>query len=392
MNALIESIKKIGAGIIVIILIIMMGVTFSSQPMDEILSILAGGGKLGHFQGKEISGRVYMLAYDQCQERYRMFGTVPDYILDQCTANEIKNLYVIPGIGSHLGIRLSKAEAEKQINEAAVAAFRAQNADLAHSDDRLTLREIYNLEIQRNPLEVRMAVENTMRTYNALRTFPVPESVKNAAAAGESITFNVKAVHYTTVDLLRSMDSGVTITEEEIKKAYEEDQKAKPEAEKKPYDSEKERIRNQLQTEKKQARLNEARKTLSELKSGFTLDDVTRITGITAETLGEKNLNSLNSVALGSGSPVAMNKSGIYAAIAEARSADTYTAGPFEDGDRTYYLEISGVKTGTHAETDEGKAAETEVYYGSYMLQYLLDQEAVLGDFLFRPQTAEAAN
>jgi hypothetical protein len=387
-NGLLETLKRVGAGLIVGVLIIMMGVTFSSQPMDEILSILSGGGKLGHFSGKEISGRVVMLAHNQCQDRYSQFGQVPDYIINQCVSNEVKSLYVIPSLGQHLGIEISKKELEKTVYKDVVAAYKNQDS-AAESDDRLSLKELYYEEMQRNPMEVRLALDNTRRSYNAFRAFPVPDSVKQAQSKADSISFVLKAVHYTTVDLLRSLDSKVTITEEEIKKAYAEEQKSKPEAEKRPFESQKELVSNRLASEKKQKDLQVVKEALGKLEKGkYTLDDVFKLTGVSPQEIGQKSFNELKTVSLGSGSPVDMNKAEIYNTIAAAKASGISVSGPFQDGDKTYYIEISQV-TVSDKEIEAIDTTEPEVYHGAYLLQYLIDQEATKGNFLFKSESVQ---
>ena len=61
MNSAFGWMKRIGAIFVIIVLILMMGLIFSSQPIDEIIQVFSGGTNIGEFDGEQIPARYYSI-------------------------------------------------------------------------------------------------------------------------------------------------------------------------------------------------------------------------------------------------------------------------------------------------------------------------------------------
>lgn len=381
MNGPVDTIKKVGAGLIVLILIGMMGITFSSQPISEITAILSGQSGPGEFEGKEISRAMVNLALNQCKERYRSFGEIPDYFLNNCIENELKNLIVLPALGRKLGLDVPDSKVQKELMEAVESRYRSQSG-YADPDDRLDMREIYNRELQFNPLDVRKAIEATRSTYESLRDFPVSPDMKQASVATDGISMNIRYIQYSTSDLLKSLGKEVVVSEEEIREAYEKEQAEKKDEEKRPLEKERELIENRIRSEKRQVELAGLKSQLGALGETFELKKVSEITGISIESAGRVVLKKLKQVPAKKGAPLDLAKPEILAGIPAPGSS--LVAGPFTSGDQTYYVEIGDVRisdTPVLAEKIESETSNQGVYHAAYLLEQLVENESKRGNF-----------
>lgn len=386
MNKTAESIKKIGAGLLIIILAIMMGIMFSTQDISEITKILSGEDQVGSFQGKEISSRIYLLARNQCKRRYQAYGDVPEFLISNCVNDEVQSLYAIPSIGEKLGVKVSERLVKNQIMEAVRYQFEQQQ-EYADTDDHLSMKEIYNREIQYNPEDVRERIANTQAVVEVFKKFPYPEAMSIADLNAHQDRVSLNVIMYNNARLLKILDNKVTVTAEEVRAEYDKRQaEAKTEEDKKPFDKLKKLIAAQLKTENKQKKLSEVKSKLSELGDGPALNKVSEITGVAPEKRDNVELDRLAQMNF-YGEKVNLALPALLVHLGDAHKKSII--GPLQAGENTVYVEILDVKKSSKEPVAEELAqyqTQQEQYMASYLLQQLVKHEVEKGNFTLRKE------
>jgi hypothetical protein len=363
----IEIVKKIGAGLIIVILAIMMAITFSSQPIDEITSVIAGGSKIGTYDGKDISQQIFAYAMNNCRQRFESFGNIPDSFINQCAASQLKEIYALSSIGESLGLTVSRETTEKEVLESVQELHRQQQA--MDEEDRLSIEEIYRREIATLSIQGRRLFTSAILASKTLvgKHFPIPEDMASAGSNSTktALTFNV--VSFSNAELLQKLDTAVAVSEAEIRAEYDREQKLLEGDKKAPYESRKEVIVSRLKTLKKQERLSGMKERLSRLSEGYSLAEITSITGIPVQKVGPIKLRELASARVGN-QTLNLAAPGILTDLKPGR-----VTGPHQSNEYTVYAQLTSINTASGPSTER---AQFDDQIASSITQNLLDQEA----------------
>lgn len=399
MKRLLEGIKKGAAGFIVILLALLMGVTFSSQPVDEILDVITGSSSIGRFDGESISPRIYGQVDNHCRDQYREFGEIPDFLLQNCIEQGLQQMYVMPAVARRLGVNQSTSYTETQILEFVQQEFQRQQTE-ALPDDRVSMRELYRLEMQRNPIDLRVRSASTENLFRLFRE-PFMASTNMAQAISDTayITANMRIIKFNDADLLRAFGPTVTVTEEEILEEYENELSELPEEDQLSFERRREALEDRVRNRKRQAAVVEAKRSLSSLEEA-SLEEVQGITRIAPVNVGLVSMDSLPSLQIPGGSRVDASAPEVLEAFISAADGQTTLAGPIQQAaglqdsgsaasDATIFIEISGVQVSrAPAARPDGQTDENQMVSGLY-LQHIIEKEAERGNF--RLQVSPAA-
>lgn len=347
MDQILETIKKIGAGIIVIALIIMMGITFSSQPMDEIVSIISGGKQIGKFQGEQIRPEVYNYAANNCENYYRQFGEIPKTFIDQCISGQLKTLMVIPTVAQDMGLDVSEKRIHQDLVDQLREQVNLQNQSRLH-DDRISLEEAYRQEVSRFPMSLRVRLlryEMFNSTIGA--PFPVSKSELEESERAAGTVLSLDMVIFTNSQLLSGLTADAS--EQEMKELYEKDKreaelrakKEKKEFEAYPtFDNRRDFLFERIVSEKKSKQLEELKASFGNQRSGATLTQIADKTGSRVVKL-QIPLLQLNQVKLPTGKTIQLTNDKFLQDLAASKEG---LKGPYQDGENTIYLQVSSVK------------------------------------------------
>lgn len=367
MNQALESIKKIGATIIVIALVLIMAISFSSQDMSEILAILSGGSKIGSYRGEEIRPEVYRYAEESCKSRYRIEGGIPQVFLDQCTADTVRDMMVMPAVVTDLGLDVSEAQIQDRLISALRTEVEIQNRSRL-PDDRLSLEQMVHRELARFPLSLRLRLSRLglFQDYIAV-PFPVSEAETQALARAKDSVFELRVIAFTDTDLMKSFTAEAS--EEEMKDLYEKDKKeaeirAKKEKKEVTYPSYEERkefLKERILTEKKKKRLEELKASLGQRKD-LSLAVVSEKTKQNPDRVTVK-FSELNAVSLPSGKRLNLTGDRFLADVAVSRDG---LKGPYQDAETTIYLTVEQVKLAPAPNTVNTELSRNRAMYLSY--------------------------
>lgn len=378
---------KIGSGLVVVILVGMLALTFSGRNTRDInfIDILLGRSAIGSFNGENISTRMYSLADQNCRERYQQLvggGRIPEQLMTRCIASQLREVYILPKVAKDLGLDVSPSSIEKAALERARLNFKKQSSLAA--EDRMTLGELYRRELAYAPVDVQVRYQEAQRAFEKLaKGMPYPEAAVRAEELATKITMDVKFVRYTTADLLAELDDDVTITEEQIKKRFDEEQGKLSESQRKPYKDEREFVKNRVKSELKQLELAKVKEKLSKLPAGSSLEDVAKITGVKVHHAEGVTLEGLSAVKVDQGEVAKLN---LPAVLADLKGSSA-VSGPHQEGDHTVYLMITNVRVpDLTLETAklEKMSEEKGQRAGMMFLSYIMEEQASHGRFRVR--------
>lgn len=402
-----EDLKKIGAGITIVLLALMMTLMFSGQPIDEITGVFTGRAGAGGFAGEVIPMGTYAEVDAGCRDRIRQMtgGQAPEYFVRQCVSGQLKMLYVLPHIGHEVGIDVPKKKIQEDMAELARRQFEAQDEN-THPDDRLSMQELYNRLLQQSSVDLQRRSEVAEQVRRHFGTdFPEPRDLGQAEEMTREITLSLRLVRYTSDELLASIGGEVNVSEEEIRLAFEKEQDSVPEEKRKKYEDERKFVKNRLVQERKQAELSKVKQQLGDLKGDVKLEDVVGVTGIRPVTPGRVALDGLSRVDPRDGSgPLNLAIPGVLLDL--GRDGEVFVSGPHTVGSSTVYAEISDIRVPEkyRAESPRSVKAEAERAVdadaneggnrlAASLFNYLVEQAANRGRFeLYVPNQSPGGN
>jgi hypothetical protein len=391
MNNIWNLFTKIGAGLIVILLVIMLAITFSSQPIDEIISLISGASKAGSFNNEPILIKDYMFIYNECENQFQRYGLteIPPFLLQNCIFENIQNLYVKPVIADDLGLNVSKESIEKQIADYVQQIYQIQkNSKL--EDDVIPIEELYQRELNSLPISKRIAfIKANMVDQFLLRPIPISNDDWNIlqSIAKDSIELNLELIAFTNQDLLDQIQ--VNVSEEEIQKKYEEDKLSNINKENKTseYPSYQERykfIKESLQNEKKRAILSNVKEQLSKInqKPNITLKEIEDLVKIKVvnKTI---NLKELDSLVVGNKKINLLQNEFLKSILTNNQNI----VGPIQDKENTIYVRLMNIKLKENNKEIQVKKESFEERLAFVFYNHILEQYRKRGNFQVKDLT-----
>lgn len=379
MKNVIEYAKRLGAGIIVLFLVLIMGLTFSSQPMDEILALLGGQTRYGSFDGDEISSRDYRFALATCEDRFSQFGRLPAVFLNGCLETTLQELYVLPRISERLGLNVPDEQIEKELVDIARQAH--QNQEVLIESDRRSVQDFYQELVRQGSIELRSRESSARRLGSAIMSMEPAPDMLDAAARARATTVNLRIVRYSQTSLLAGFDDQVEVSDEDLDAEYLNWKKEDPSI--KPLEEIQGQVMDRVRTKKKQAMLAEAKDSLGQLKPEEGLQAVANITGVQPIPARDVPLEGLSRIPAG-GQPVNLATGSFFQDLTEFTPGQRFY-GPYQDGEATVYVEIQSLRPGQVSAGDQ-EALEQEVRsrMQQEVYRYLIRTEAQRGNFEFR--------
>src|SRR5262245_15595421 len=117
-------IKRIGAGLIIAILAGMMILTLGRVPPTQLLEQITG--RMGSFDGEEITPAMQFMAQENCKRNMGGMGEIPEFILNNCVSNQLKQIYILPKIASRLGALVSEESQQEDLLKQSQQIFEQQ--------------------------------------------------------------------------------------------------------------------------------------------------------------------------------------------------------------------------------------------------------------------------
>ncbi len=386
-----ELIKKIGASFIVLLLVLMLAITFSSQPLDEIIALISGSSKAGQYNHQPISLKDYSFVYNECESQLRRYGLteIPPIFLQNCITQNIITLYVKPVIAEDLGLNVSREFVENQIIESVKEVYQMQKRNTL-PEDQISLEELYQRELRAIPLNTRISLIKASLSDSFLLS-PINISHEDwnvvQTIAKEEIQLELSLVTFTNQELMNQIP--VKVSEEEVRKQYEKDKEeflSKEENKNKEYPPLNERfkfIEENIKNEKKREELSKIKDQLNQLNKE-KMQDFSKIQNIVnlQPTKIQISLKQLqDGIVLNNKKINILHKEFLHAIM---NHQIDWIIGPIQDKENTIYLKLIGIKRNSINENNKKiklNQEEMERRLSFVFYEYILDQYQKRGKF-----------
>lgn len=367
---------------------------------DAAMNFFVSGGGPGKFGNHSISWDLYGFYYSRCKEKQSrieaQFGGMDlsnpmfaRFSADNCVKQTLGSLYALKDMGAELSLHIStesiKADIAKQARESAAS----QN--VIHEDEKLTPQEIYRRLLNQVPFEARQ-LEKNARYTQVLTTsaIEVPQEILAQKDLPGQVKLNLSVIRWENAALLKDLKEKVILTESQIKKQYEEEQAKLKDSQKKNLEEERAFLVERMKAEQARKKLGNIKQQLSNLKSGFRLADVNKITGMAVQDVSRIGLDELDKVNLGN-SVMNLDTASFYKSL-RMNTKSAYSTGPHQDGGFTVYVQVNSVENpgiiGTKI-VDEQKQIQLSKDLGRELGNALLEQSSKRGALKLnvKPQT-----
>ena len=362
MGSFFEIIKRVGAIVVVLVLILMMGLIFSSQPIEEITRTIAGGSSMGEFAGDPISRKDYAFYENNCRSWLveQKLGAAK-YFLEYCINTRIRQSYTLAQIGQRLGVKTSAELSKRKLWEEAQTQYEAQT-DIPE-EDRLAIHEIYRFNLSSFPLDIRMRQSSAQESYAILNlSFPKTSQSKIWEKASQKTTLNLRLVYFDDRIITELLKEKVKIGEAEVIGLFRKEQESRRENLKKattpkpskisgnlelrPSPAQRKNIEERIKSTKAKKELDIIKAKVKHLlarppqkNKKLKLESIAQLTGIEIVSLSGVSLEGLGRVKAGKNILNLMQKE--FLEKIEKRNLGTKVIGPIESGPHTVYAEIT---------------------------------------------------
>lgn len=265
----------------------------------------------------------------------------PMFTVDACIRRELQQRYTRYSLGEELSLSNIKDILKEDMKVEARLA--QKNQEVIHEDERLSVQEIYNRQMQYYPPEVRKLDKVAGYTETLLnQPVAVPESIRTNAAQAQYIHMDVRLIRWDAGQLLEVLEKEVRLTEAEMRARHTEEQAKQKEDQRIPFQKDKPFLEKRMRTEKAREKQAGIKTKLAGLKAGFSLDDVQKITNLPIESIQNVGLAELGGVKIARGL-VNLDQGPLLKSLSTVGSGKA-SAGPLQDGRYTVYAEVSNLQ------------------------------------------------
>lgn len=403
-NSLLDQIKRIGAAAIIIVLIAMMGLMFSSQPLSEITALISGVGGIGSFGGQEISSGVAAQYYERCREYGRQeevraaqlrsaLGDVADdpeflrnfaprFDMQNCMERSLKEVYFWGTVGERLKVGPSTQAIEAEVLEQAEEAYRNQTVLI--EEDRRTVQSFYRTIMSYAPMDVRVLEARAQEAAGLLsQPVRVSSALVQAELSARQTGLELRLLRFSNGQILANLKTRIELTEDQIRRTFDEEQRQVPEESRRPYEEERPFVVERIKTELARADLDRLRAEFEDESFVPDLERLADLTGVAPETVPNLTLPDLPNADLGGGRRANLALPGVFRFLADAGPGAT--GGPFTDEEYTVFLQVVKVELPPVEAHDAEEQASTREELGQELTDLLIalirQEELLRGEF-----------
>lgn len=381
-----EKLKKFGAGALIFLITVMMGIMFLPGSIQDFTGTFASS-SVGSYGGRPISQSDYRLVYESCDSRSRQFGNdkFRNMQVANCVSQSLREFFVLADVADQFGLTVSDRKVQEQVLDRAREQYAAQQLTPRDSDDRLTLDDIYTRQLRYMPLGYRKRNMDAELVANLLtRRFPFPVAQAEADALAADVALDVRFVRYSNAQLLRGIETRVRTEETEVRQAFDAEQAKLTADKRKSYITERANVERRLLGQKRDAELKALKEKLSKLGSQFTLEQVSALTGVAASSVRNLAVANLSEAKTAEGGSVNLSIPELILKIAPGPGPTKI--GPLVRDEFTYFIEIANVRASPRATVADARKSRRDLegsgsQLAAYLLRDMIDQQAQRAEF-----------
>lgn len=381
-----DKINRYVIGSFMAILVITLIITFIPNEAEQnTFRLLTGqdsfsAGKIGD---ENIPMDYFQTARRDCYQRYKDSQPgADDSMVVSCAYSGVKNLKVNKVIAEGLGYGVSLNKVKEQIYEQAQQIHKESSPGAGYAEDeKVSLDELYRNLLRSVPLAYRQDMMISMGLFqdHFFHKLETSESEKNLKADADNVRVELQFVQFSEADLLNKLDSTIVITDEELKKKYDEaiqsgnaPKNAKGEVP--SFEERKPVLYNSLKSEKKQALVAELKSKIQSQKGQEGAENLKKI----AELAGAK-IEATPKVSLADlGKPGAnafrfASNSAFLKDIVEIPFGQGKIGGPYTEGNNIGYVEFKALTMET-AKPAEKKDSNPEISNDKMKIYMIIEE------------------
>ena len=407
MGSTFHIIKRVGATLVILVLILMMALIFSSQPIDEMLGTVMGGDSAGEYDGKPISLRDYAIYESQCQDWIASNKLGQNrFFLERCIDIRLRQGYVLENVGKRLGIAAVPEMVKREVVEEAKQEYNLQSS--LDEEDRLPLSDIYRYSLSRFPIDVRMRSYSSSKAHSVLQFpfahYPIQDKLQYAI---KKTSVGLRLVYYQPLQLQDKLKQGIQVSQDEIMRLYQKEQKERQQqiaklAEQnsgsqkntpvsslalKPNSRQIKSIRQRIQSNKAKRKLElieqELKKMTKEGKA-MQLELIASMLKTSVIQLPATALDKLSSIKIDKKTSLNLMQPQFLTHIT-AKSPQKQVIGPINSGPYIAYIQVKEVQYPSIALAKKGKTKRVGIRenknIGYEFLNYIIEEESQRGNF-----------
>lgn len=379
-----EKIFRTIGGLFLFILVAMLAITFLPGDAERTLfQALSGENSLnaGKIGGESIPLDYFQAARRECYFRYKEY--VPSMAndpstLDSCAYQTIRSLKVSSIIADKVGYSISANGIKEELSKQAREIHKQSNTSAGYAPDEVkSADEIYKSLLSSVPLNYRM---DSVKAYGLFPNFlnsdikkTDDEIIKSEEAANTKVA--IKLLAFSDEGLLNELDKKVQISEEELKKEYDNELKngklpkdAKGNVE--DYKTRKSFLTNKLKVELKQKKLSELKSAVLGLKNSSkpgVLNEIAAMTGTKIDEIRNLSLSSIANFSTPSGKSYKFGTNAVFLKdLTENSDKPGKVGGPYSDSGQTVYVEFISLGLSDKKEKKEFKRDEMSMTLVSF--------------------------
>lgn len=360
MGSLFDSFKRFGAILVVLVLIVMMGLVFSSQPIDEITRTITGDFSVGEFAGDPISRKDYAFYKDSCRSwmAEQKFGAL-EHFLKYCINTRIRQAYTLAHIAKKLGLQTSAELSKRRLWEEAQTQYEEQTE--LSEEDRLSVSEIYRFNLSSFPLDIRIRQSSAQEAYQILNLdFPELSQKEKWEKASQKTTLNLRLVYFDDNTMIDVLKKTINPPEAEVIRLFREEQRdrhktlpknkgQKPlKMETQPSPAQRKNINERLKSAKAKKELDLIKNKIkhilarsAQINKKVSLEKIAKLTGLKILSLAQVKLSELGHVKAGKDIFNLTQKE--FLEKIKRTELNKGAFGPIESSSHTLYAEITKI-------------------------------------------------
>jgi hypothetical protein len=365
-----DKVLKFVVFIFVSILMLMLVITFiqGDDSKNYIIQVLTGQDKsaAGKIAGEVISQDYYKAAKLECNYLFKQrFPSLADdpSTLNNCAYNKIKIYKIDKILGNAVGFRTSELSIKQEISDEARRIHKETKVSAGYSiEEQRSVDDLYKAILTSVPINYRKDAQVSERLIESFLYSNVKETENEKMVKSElqSVKLSLSYISFSDEDLAKLVGSNFEVTEDEIKKDYDEAIKNKTapimaDGKTEPLDSRKPFLLNKIRNEKKEKKIAELKAKILTTKSdaNATLSTISVISNSNIQSLNQIPFSKIETKDAKSALPSFVSSSGFLRDMTKTSFGKGRISGPYTDKNQTIYVEFKDIQFASAPKIEE---------------------------------------
>jgi len=368
-------------GILVVMLIITL---LPAGDMEEsLINQLTGrvSTQAGSIGGKSIPMDYFNSARKNCYFRYKEYApnlASDDGILADCAFQTLRSVFVGKEIADAFGYRVSELAIKRELSRQAREYHKEASMQAGFdTEDLRSADEIYRNLLQSEPLLFRIETATAMNLFNEFLYTDLKKSPGQILVEEEakSARLGLRIVFFPTSVLNEIAERNIEVTDAEILAEYEKETKSgtTPKGEDgKPLSLEDRRsiLSSKIRFDKRSKAVDAIRQNLQKMRQdGANLEDLAKFVSTKPVLFRELKIEDLNSINLSGNTLRPLQNGDFLRDMSEIGFGPRRIGGPYQDGDRNYFVEFLSLELPKLSSPKEPQEMESRNFLASVFLE-----------------------